>query len=165
MDMASGTLVVHSAPRAVVNHIEWAVNGFIGAPQRFRWREYPDQPGLVKLSLSWDAPAGFAAKLASTLRGWVDVRFEVTEDATALTPGVLFMHTPALGLYTAEINQAGSVVLSAERLRMLVESSQHEFGFLQRALADALGDPWESELEPYRRGEPVLTAPQLHAVG
>ena len=55
MDMASGTFVVHSAPRAVVNHIEWAVNGLIGAPQRFRWREFPDQPGLVKLSFSWEA--------------------------------------------------------------------------------------------------------------
>lgn len=165
MDMASGTFVVHSAPRAVVNHIEWAVNGLIGAPQRFRWREYPDQPGLVKLSLSWAANSGFASKLASTLRGWSDVRFEIFEDPTNLHPGVLVMHTPALGLYTAEVNQAGSVVLSADRLRALVDSSEHDFASLQRALRDSLGEQWEQELEPYRRGEPVLTVPQLHAVG
>lgn len=165
MDMASGTFVVHSAPRAVVNHIEWAVNGLIGAPQRFRWREYPGQPGLVKLSLSWESSPGFAAKLASTLRGWVDLRFEIDENATARHPGVLIMHTPALGLHTAEVNQSGSVVLSAERLHVLVESSEHEFGALRRALADALGEQWEQELEPYRRGELVPTAPQLHAVG
>lgn len=165
MDMASGTFVVHSAPRAVVNHIEWAVNGLIGAPQRFRWREFPDQPGLVKLSFSWEANPGFAAKLASTLRGWVDLRFEIDESASDRHPGVLVMHTPSLGLYTAEVNQAGSVVLSAERLHLLVESSEHEYASLRRALSDALGEQWQHELEPYRRGELVPTATRLHAVG
>jgi len=164
MNLVTGALTVHSAFRAVTNHIEWAVNGVVGEPQRFRWREYEGLPGLVKATVHWDAEPGSAVRIASQLRGWTDLRFEITEDATAVHPGTITMHTPRLGLFTAEMNHAGLVAVSADRLEALLSSHADDLAGLTRAIQHALGTPWDEELEPYRRGDTIVTAPALFAV-
>jgi len=48
------------------------------------------------------------AKIASALRGWEHLRFEVTEDAGLGTDGGRWMHTPDLGIYYAQTTRSAT---------------------------------------------------------
>ena len=81
MDMTQGVLFVHSAPRALCPHIEWAAGGAIGAQARFDWTPQPAAPGLVRAEVCWRAPAGSGSRIADDhygdedafLDAWVEV--------------------------------------------------------------------------------------------
>ena len=75
-----GVVYVHSAPPALCPHIEWAVAGVLGTRIAFAWTAQPAAPGMMRAEVSWQADAGTAARLASALRGWQLLRFEVTEE-------------------------------------------------------------------------------------
>ena len=85
--MTQGGLYIHSAPRALAPHIEWAASGVLGVPAKLVWREQPVAPGLVRSELSWRGREDTGARLASAIRGWDDVRYEVVQDATAQADG------------------------------------------------------------------------------
>src|SRR6478672_1883261 len=93
-----GVLFVHSAPSALCPHIEWAVGGVVGAPIRVDWTPQPAERASYRTEYSWTGPTGTAARIASALRGWQRIRFEVTEDATTGTEGERYAYTPALGV-------------------------------------------------------------------
>ena len=76
-----GVLFVHSAPRALCAHIEWATSGVLGTRASFDWTDQPAAPGMLRAELSWQGVAGTGAKLTSALRGWAHLRYEVTEEA------------------------------------------------------------------------------------
>lgn len=165
MEQVSGALYVHSAPRAVTNHIEWAVNGVLGVPQRYRWTDSPSAETSVRLALHWEGPIGSGVAIASALRGWSDLRFELTEDAGTRSDGMLIMHTPSLGLIACSLDAAGSIVLPESRLAYICQEHAADAQGLVDAIHHALGAQWDQELEPYRNGDPVLAAVRLHAVG
>ena len=75
-----GVLYVHSAPRALCPHVEWAIAGVLGTRVSLDWIHQPASPGTWRSEFSWQGQAGTASKLASALRGWQMLRFEVTED-------------------------------------------------------------------------------------
>lgn len=39
--MTQGVLYIHSAPRALAPHIEWAASGVLGVPASCTWHEQP----------------------------------------------------------------------------------------------------------------------------
>ena len=80
-----GVLYVHSAPSALCPHIEWAAGGVLGTHARLAWTTQPAQAGTYRTELSWTGEVGTGAALASALRGWDRVRFEVTEEPTSVT--------------------------------------------------------------------------------
>ena len=43
-----GVLFVHSAPRALCPHIEWAAGGVLGARLSLDWTEQPASPGMYR---------------------------------------------------------------------------------------------------------------------
>jgi hypothetical protein len=96
-----GVLFVHSAPSALCPHIEWAVGGVFGVPVRVDWIAQPIERACYRTEYSWAGPCGTAARLASALKGWQRVRFEVTEEATSGTEGERYSYTPALGMFYA----------------------------------------------------------------
>ena len=51
-----GVLFVHSAPRALCPHIEWAAGGVLGLRLSLDWIEQPAAPGLYRTEMSWQAP-------------------------------------------------------------------------------------------------------------
>ena len=81
----SGVLYVHSAPRVLCQHVEWGLGSVIDAPAHLEWDPQPVIPGTVRGEYAWSGAPGTGAAIASKLRGWEHLRFEVTEDAS---PGI-----------------------------------------------------------------------------
>jgi Protein of unknown function (DUF3145). len=94
-----GVLFVHSAPKALTPHVEWAAGKALGHAVNFAWQDQPVLPGSLRTEFEWEGPVGSAAGIASALRGWEHLRFEVTEEASLGVDGGRFMHTPDLGVF------------------------------------------------------------------
>jgi len=77
-----GVLFVHSAPRALCPHIEWAAGNVLGGRASFDWTAQPAGPDFYRSEHSWQGPQGTGARLASALRGWAHLRYEITEEAS-----------------------------------------------------------------------------------
>ena len=158
-----GVLFVHSAPRALCPHIEWAASGVLGMRVVLDWTPQPVAPGCQRTELVWQAPAGTGARLASALRGWAHLRFEVTEEPSPGVDGGRWSHTPALGIFHATTDVHGNVLVHEDRVRAALE-----LGDAQRvrdALAVAMGEPWDAELEPFRYAGDGADVRWLHQVG
>ncbi len=158
MNMTRGVLFVHSAPRALCPHIEWAAGGAIGAQAKFDWTPQPAAPGLVRAEICWQAAPGSGARIASALRGWDGVRYEVTEEPSEGFDGGRWSHTPGLGIYHAVTDVHGNIVVSEDVIRAVMERSHGAEDDLRSELDRALGTAWDDELEPFRHageGAPV----------
>src|SRR3954452_8875923 len=94
-----GVVFVHSAPPALCPHVEWAVGAVLGVRLHLDWTGQPAEPGSLRTELSWQGPAGTGARLASALRGWDRLRYEVTEEPSAGADGARWSHTPDLGVH------------------------------------------------------------------
>src|SRR5450759_2354336 len=82
-----GVLFVHSAPRALCPHVEWAAGGVLGSRLSLDWIPQPASRGLYRAEYSWQGIAGTGARLTSALRGWAHLRYEVTEEPSHGTDG------------------------------------------------------------------------------
>ena len=87
-------LYVHSAPSALCPHIEWAAGGVLGNAVSLEWTPQRAQAGAYRAEFSWSGEAGTAAAIASALRGWNQLRFEITEEPTARAPRAPATPTP-----------------------------------------------------------------------
>ncbi|MDI2097970.1 DUF3145 domain-containing protein [Ruicaihuangia caeni] len=162
---ARGVIYVHSAPRALCPHIEWAAGRALGRAINFDWIDQPALKRALRTEFSWEGAAGTGARLASALRGWEHLRYEVTEDASHGADGGRWMHTPDLGIFHAQLDSAGNVVVPEDRVRAAMEVAGSNALELHRELRLALGQAWDDELEPFRHageGSPVVW---LHKVG
>ena len=145
----------------MVPHVEWAVAGALGVPARLSWTPQPAEPGALRAEVAWRAPAGTATRVASALRGFDVLRFEVTEEPSPGADGVRCSSTPALGLFVAATSANGDVVVGEDRLRAAVLEGRAGLP-LEQAVARLLGEAWDAELEPYRRGAEGAPVTWLH---
>ena len=150
MDMTQGVLFVHSAPRALCPHIEWAAGGAIGAQAKFDWSEQPAAPGQYRAEICWKAPAGSGARIASALRGWDGVRYEVTEEPSEGVDGGRWSHTPALGIYHAVTDTHGNIVVPEDVIRTVLARSAGDPIEMATEMERVLGQAWDDELESFR---------------
>lgn len=162
---ARGVLYVHSAPRALCPHIEWAAGRALGRAVSFDWVEQPVLAGSLRAEFYWDGPQGTGAHLASALRGWEHLRFEVTEDPSAGSDGARWSHTPDLGIFYAQVDSAGGMVVGEDRIRYAMEIAGGNATELTRELRLALGSAWDDELEPFRHASDDSAVVWLHRVG
>lgn len=162
--MTQGVLYIHSAPRALTPHIEWAAGGVLGVPCRIRWEEQFAQRGLLRAEMTWRGRDDTGPLLASALRGMNEVRFEVTQEATVHTDGARWSCTPELGVHYATTDRAGNIVLSEDHVRGCMERAGNDPIKLQRELGIALGEPWDEELEIYRHAGEGVPMRWLHRV-
>ena len=65
---ARGVLFVHSAPRALCPHIEWAAGRALDRAVNFDWTEQPVLKGSQRAEFVWEGERGTGAKIASALR-------------------------------------------------------------------------------------------------
>ena len=159
-----GVLFVHSAPSALCPHVEWAATGVLGSPVDAAWVVQPAQPGTYRCEISWQAPAGTAAKIASAMRGWEQVRFEVTEEPTSSSEGARFSYTPTLGIFHALTGLHGDVLIPEDRVKaFMVKASRGEIT-MELALEGLLGAKWDAELEPFRYAGDGAPVRWLHQV-
>jgi hypothetical protein len=165
--LATGVLFVHSCPKALVPHVEWALAREIGRVVKLDWSPQPLMPNMMRTVAEWRGPAGTAAAAASSLFGWQQLRFEITEDQSATGDGGRWMHTPTLGIFRLQVDAAGNGVLTEDAVRAAVEEHGADGRALSRALANALGYEWDRELEPFRAAEEgdatIFELPRLHA--
>jgi len=159
-----GVLYVHSAPSALCPHVEWAASGVLGVSVDVDWVAQPAETGTYRAEISWQAQVGSAAALASALRGWERLRFEVTEEPSPGCEGARYSCTPALGMHVAVIGVHGDILVPENRLRAALEAVTTG-ALLADELDRLLGRAWDDELEPFRcagEGAPVRW---LHQVG
>ncbi|MEY9871269.1 hypothetical protein ABH931_000734 [Streptacidiphilus sp. MAP12-33] len=153
-----GVLYVHSAPRALCPHVEWAVAGVLGQRVSLDWIRQPAAPGTWRAELSWQGAPDTASRLASALRGWQLLRFEVTAEPVGATEGERFSSTPDLGIFHAVIGLHGDIMIPEDRLRAALLRARLGESELESEITRLLGKPWDDELEPFRyagEGAPV----------
>ena len=162
---AQGVLFVHSSPRALCPHVEWAAGTALGTAVNFDWQQQPVLRGSMRAEFTWQGEPGSGAKLASALRGWEQLRFEVSEDPSAGSDGARWMHTPELGVFFAQTDAVGNTVIPEDRIRYAMEIGGHDARELHRELRLALGQAWDDELEPFRHASDFAPVVWLHQVG
>ena len=160
-----GMVYIHSAPPALCPHVEWALSGVLGVPVRLDWSSQPASPTTRRAEYSWSAQGGTGAKLASALNSWQQLRFEVTEDFSALGEGHRWSYTPSLGIFYAATGVHGDIMISEDRIRnaLLGEALGREP--VSVALDRLLGRPWDDELETFRHAGDDAPVRWLHRVG
>jgi len=153
-----GVLYVHAATSALCPHIEWAVAGALGMQANIRWTPQPALPGAYRSELSWQGEPGLSAKLASALRGWLHLRFEVTEEPSPGNEGARYSYTPELGVFHAVTGVHGDIMIPEDRIKAAVVKAALGEVDLVNELRRLVGGPWDDELEPFRyagEGAPV----------
>lgn len=146
--LSRGYLVVHSAPTALCRHIEWAVQNLLGKSVLLAWRPQPLLPGTHRATCEWRDRTGLGAELASALRGWHYLRYEIREEG--MSESVLYRFTPRLGIHRAVIDGAGCVLIGENQITSALSLDDDS---LRTALASTLGSAWDLELEQFRHVE------------
>ena len=163
--LATGVLYVHSSPRALCPHIEWAAGRAIGRAVNFKWIDQPVLKGSQRADFYWEGPVGTGAAIASALRGWEHLRYEVTEDPAHGADGGRWLHTPDLGIFFAQTDAAGNIVIPEDRIRYAMQVAGADAIELHKELRLALGQAWDDELEPFRHAGQASPVVWMHRAG
>lgn len=156
--MTRGVVFIHSAPAALCPHLEWAIGSVLDQPVRLDWTEQDVAPGLRRAEIQWTGPQGTGAILASAMRGWQHLRFEITEEPSRGCDGSRWSFTPELGIFHATIDTAGNIMVSEDRIRWAYEKGDGNPSIFYQEMSIALGEAWDEELEPFRHagdGAPI----------
>jgi len=156
---------IHSTPAALCPHITWALESVLGHRVVLGWTSQPMGPKLLRTEISWTGEAGTGGKVASALRGWESLRYEVTEDPSPGSDGSRWSHTPSLGIHHAWTSAGGDVVINEDRLRSAISVSNGDSTVLTQELDLLLGRAWDDELEAFRYAGEGATVRWLHRVG
>jgi hypothetical protein len=159
-----GVLYVHSAPSALCPHIEWAVGGVLGVPVSLDWTPQSAHAGTYRAELSWAGDVGSASAVASSLRGWNHLRFEITEEPIAGNEGGRFSYTPELGIFHAVTGVHGDIMIPEDRLKAAVVKAALGDTTLLAEIDRLLGKPWDDELETFRHAGEGAPVRWLHQV-
>ncbi|WP_104109587.1 MULTISPECIES: DUF3145 domain-containing protein [unclassified Arthrobacter] len=160
-----GVLFVHSAPAVMCPHIESSIAAVMEQRSDLQWTAQPAAPNVLRTEISWQGPAGTGARLASALRGWANVRYEVTEDPSPGVDGSRWSHTPELGIFHAVTDVHGNIMVSEDRIRYAYEAGKGDPAIVYQELSLALGEAWDEELEPFRHAAAGAPVRWLHHVG
>lgn len=161
---ARGVMLIHSARAALCPHIEWALGAVLGSAQPLDWTNQPAERGTRRAELSFTAPAGTGALLASRLKAWENVRFEVTEEPTPGSDGMRWSYTPSLGLFSSAIGVHGDVLVHEDRIKQAVAAEALGGASIHDALHRLLGTAWDDELEIFRHAGEDAPVRWLHQV-
>jgi hypothetical protein len=159
-----GVIYVHSAPSALCPHIEWALGGVLGNAVNLEWTPQTAQAGTYRAEYSWLGEAGTAASIASAVRGWNHLRFEITEEPTSSTEGSRYSFTPDLGVFHAVTGVHGDIMIPEDRLKAAVVKAALGEATLEIEIDRLLGKPWDDELETFRHAGDGAPVRWLHQV-
>ena len=159
-----GVVYIHAATPALCPHVEWAVGSVLGMPVTLGWTPQPAAPGTYRAELSWQGESGTAARIASQLRDWLHLRFEVTEEPTSSTEGARYSCTPDLGLFHAVTGLHGDIMIPEDRLKAAVVKAALGDTTVLHEIDKLLGKPWDDELEPFRHAGDGAPVRWLHQV-
>jgi hypothetical protein len=146
--LSRGYLVIHSAPTALCRHVDWALQNLLGKSAQLSWRPQPLLPGTHRGICQWRDQSGLGAEVASALRAWHYLRFEIREEGAG--ESVLYRFTPSLGIHRAVIDGAGCVMVNENQITSVLNLDEES---LRESLARGLGSAWDLELEQFRHVE------------
>jgi hypothetical protein len=155
-----GFLTIHSAPSALRHHIDWAIQGVLGNWIKLSWNPQPLMPGTFRTQLEFRGAQGAAAEIASALRSWHYLNFEVIEGTES--GGELFRFTPELGIHRALVDPTGAVLINENQLGAILEKTFDEEA-IREGIAAIVGNSWESDLDRFRSVD-LQEVPRLHAI-
>ena len=155
-----GFLTIHSAPSALRHHIDWAIQAVLGNWIKLSWNPQPLLPGTFSTQLEFRGAQGAAAEIASSLRSWHYLNFEVIESNEI--GGELFRFTPELGIHRAIIDLSGAVLVNENQLSTVLAKTFDEES-IRQGIADIMGTSWELELERFR-SVGLQEVPRLRAI-
>lgn len=162
--LTRGVLFVHSTPRALCPHLEWAVSDVLGTRVSLDWMPQPVVPGQVRAEISWQSMPGTGARLTSALRQFRTARYEVAEEPSRGSEGERFAVTPSLGVFRATMGPHGDILIHEERIRAVLATGGSDAALLRAGLDAVLGTAWDAELEPFRRAGDGVPVRWLHQV-
>jgi hypothetical protein len=140
------------------------VGGVLGSAVSLEWTPQPAQAGTYRAEYSWLGDPGTAAAVASSLRGWNHLRFEITEEASAGTEGSRYSYTPELGVFHAVTGIHGDIMIPEDRLKAVVVRAALGETTLEVEIDKLLGKPWDDELETFRHAGDGAPVRWLHQV-
>ena len=143
----TGFLTIHSAPAALRPHIEWGLQSILGTWVALDWKPQPKATGTYRTTLEFRDRTGTAAKVATALKAWHYLRFEVREESEF--GGEFFRFTPDLGIHRSVIDGMGSIMISEHLITQTLEKGFDEDS-LREEFERLLGNAWELALEPFR---------------
>ena len=138
---------------ALIRHVEWSIESVLGRVQ-IDWRNQPLAAGTQRTQIEWRANKDLSAELASALKSWHYLRFEITSG------NQMFRHTPDLGMHRSRIDEMGNILLTENQIKFSLAKSDDA---MRESLDVALGTEWEVELEPFR-GVDLQEIAQLRAI-
>lgn len=145
----AGRILIYSAPAALTQHIEWAINQHLNQVVKLSWVNQSLSPGCLATELEYQSRLPVAAKISTALKSWHYIRFEIRQINLQTLDATLYRITPDLGLHQASLASNGDVVINENQLNQIINNS-YSHKMLQSNLESALGNQWEIELEPYR---------------
>jgi hypothetical protein len=143
----TGFLTIHSAPAALRPHIEWGLQSILGTWVTLDWKPQPKAAGTYRTTVEFRDRPGTAAKVATALKAWHYLRFEVREESEV--GGEFFRFTPDLGIHRSVIDGMGTILVS-EHLIMQALAKGFDEESLREEFERLLGNSWELALEPFR---------------
>lgn len=165
MSRTRGVVIIHSTPAVLCPHIHWALEAALGSRVSLDWMRQPADPGLQRVEYCWTGESGTGARIASALRSFGAVRYEITEDASPGVDGSRWQHTPRLGIHHATIAASGDPVVTQSHLLELLRLAQGSPDALQEMVDEVLGNDWDAELDPLRYAAEGAPVRWLHKAG
>jgi hypothetical protein len=158
-----GVVFVHSCPKALCQHVEWALERVVGTPVSLSWADQPMAHGAYRAEIAWTGAPGTGAKLVAALKQWPMLRFEVTEEASHGNDGERMSYVPGRGVHRSPVSANGDLVISEQQLRHLAATAGSVEAF-RHGVDALLGAAWDEDLEAYRHAGDAAPVTWLHQV-
>jgi len=143
--LVSTALVIHSCPAAGLE----IVNAKLAELNlKASWFSQSLVLGSFCSEIRFKTTAEQLDSIASSLWQTGLISFELIQHAKL--SGATYMCVPGLGLFRGELNSAGSLTLTENRLQDLLDQSAGNHREFTRLLRLALGQSWDDILEPFR---------------
>lgn len=126
--------------------IEWLLSDHFGEEISLRFSAQPLAPNMVRSIYDWRSEKQDANILVSKLAAIAHIRFEVMEHSFSDNTHERFSFTPSLGIFRADTDPHGNILINELALRNIMEKSDN----IVSALDTCLGSAWDAELEPFR---------------
>ncbi|MFW0184494.1 DUF3145 family protein [Rothia sp. CCM 9418] len=158
---SGGILYIHAVPAVAIPHLKWSLENLIDGLSSITWEQQTQKPEYYCAALEWSGSEERAAQITSALIPLKKIWFEVSFYGDEQELPSWWMYTPELGTFYALTDTAGNFLMSEDRVRSIYEQSGGEPHELLQLFSQALGEPWNNELEPLRennleRQPPVL---------
>ncbi len=158
-----GVVFVHACPKALTQHVEWALERVVGSRVSLSWAEQPAAHGAYRAEVAWTGAPGNRAKLVAALKQWPMLRFEVTEEASHGTDGERMSYVPGYGVHRSSVSANGDLIVNEQQLRHLAATATSVEAF-RHGVDDLLGAAWDADLEAYRYAGDGTQVTWLHQV-